>query len=41
MRHYDGILKVHFHLLLKECEWRFNYHPASNLLNTLKICSKV
>jgi transposase len=41
MRRYNGIPKTHFHLFLKECEWRFNYRPASNLLNTLKIWAKV
>jgi transposase len=35
MRRYNGIPKSHFHLFLKECEWRFNYRPASNLLNTM------
>lgn len=28
------IPKAQFHLLLKECEWRFNHRPASNLLST-------
>lgn len=37
MRRYNGIPKAHFHLFLKECEWRFNYRPASNLLNTLRL----
>ena len=32
---YNGIPKVHFHLFLKECEWRFNYRPASRLRETL------
>ncbi|MEM1043422.1 MAG: IS1595 family transposase, partial [Bacteroidota bacterium] len=32
---YNGIAKAHFELFLKECEWRFNYGPASNLLKTL------
>jgi transposase len=41
MRRYNGIPRAHFHLFLKECEWRFNYRPASNLLNTLKIWAKV
>lgn len=35
LRRYNGIPKVHFHLFLKECEWRFNYRPASRLLSTL------
>jgi transposase len=41
MRRYNGIPKAHFHLFLKECEWRFNYRPTSNLLNTLRIWAKV
>lgn len=35
LRRYNGIPKQHFHLFLKECEWRFNYRPAINLLKTL------
>jgi len=35
LRGYNGIPKAHFHLFLKECEWRFNYRPASNLLAVL------
>jgi transposase len=35
LRSYNGIPKHHFHLFLKECEWRFNYRPASNLLKIL------
>jgi transposase len=35
LRRYNGIPKAHFHLFLKECEWRFNYRPASRLLRTL------
>ena len=41
MRRYNGIPKAHFHLFLKECEWRFNYRPTSKLLNTLQIWAKV
>ena len=41
MRRYNGIPKSHFHLFLKECEWRFNYRPASKLLNTLQNWVKV
>ena len=37
MRRYNGIPKSQFLLFLKECEWRFNYRPASNLLNTLDV----
>lgn len=36
LRSYNGIPRHHFHLFLKECEWRFNYRPASNLLKTLR-----
>jgi len=35
LRRYNGIPKVHFHLFLKECEWRFNYRRASRLLSLL------
>lgn len=35
LRRYNGIPKAHFHLFLKECEWRFNYRPASRLLRSL------
>lgn len=35
LRRYNGIPKANFHLFLKECEWRFNYRPASNLLRSL------
>ena len=35
MRRYNGIPKQHFHLYLKECEWRFNYRPTANLLKVL------
>jgi len=35
LRRYNGIPKANFHLFLKECEWRFNYRPASNLLSML------
>jgi len=35
LRRYNGIPKEHFHLFLKECEWRFNYRPVSNLNKTL------
>ena len=41
MRRYNGIPKDHFHLFLKECEWRFNHRPASNLLRTLREWIKV
>ena len=35
LRKYNGIDKKHFHLLLKECEFRFNYGSPSNQLKTL------
>lgn len=35
LRRYNGIPKAHFPLFLAECEWRFNYRPASRLLATL------
>ena len=41
MRRYNGIPKAHFHLFLKECEWRFNHRPARNLLKTLSEWVKV
>ena len=36
MRKYNGIPKEHFHLFLKECEWRFNYSDLKRQLNHLK-----
>lgn len=36
LRKYNGIPREHFHLFLKECEWRFNYGSPANLLKTLK-----
>jgi transposase len=41
LRRYNGIPKASFHLFLKECEWRFNYRPASKLLRTLKSWAKL
>ena len=38
---YNGIPKSHFFLFLKECEWRFNNRPASNLLRMLRVWAKV
>ncbi len=35
LRAYNGIHKQHFHLFIKECEWRFNYRPVANLNKTL------
>ena len=31
LRRYNGIPRQHFHLFIKECEWRFNYRPVANL----------
>ena len=36
MRKYNGIPKEHFHLFLKECEWRFNYSVPKRQLHQLK-----
>ena len=36
LRKYNGIPRHHFHLFLKECEWRFNYGPPAKLFSTLK-----
>ncbi len=36
MRKYNGIPKEHFHLFLKECEWRFNYSDSKRQLHQLK-----
>ena len=36
LRKYNGIPRQHFHLFLKECEWRFNYGSPASLLRTLK-----
>lgn len=36
LRKYNGIPKHHFHLFLKECEWRFNYGSPADLLKLLK-----
>ena len=36
LRRFNGIPAAHFHLFLKECEWRFNYGPPKKLLKTLK-----
>ena len=36
MRRYNGIPRRHFHLFLKECEWRFNYGSPKQLLTNLR-----
>ena len=34
LRKYNGIPKNHFHLFIKECEFRFNYGTPKQQLNT-------
>jgi transposase len=36
MRKYNAVPKHHFHLFLKECEWRFNGGSHKQLLRQLK-----
>ncbi|MEM9168112.1 MAG: IS1595 family transposase [Pseudomonadota bacterium] len=36
LHRYNGIPRQHFHLFIKECEWRFNYGPPDQLLKTLR-----
>lgn len=36
MRKFNGIPKEHFHLFLKECEWRFNNSDPKDQLSILK-----
>ena len=36
LHRYNGIPRRHFHLFLKECEWRFNYGSPTQLLKVLK-----
>ncbi len=40
LRRFNGIPEQHFHLFLKECEWRFNYRPTKNMLNVLMAWAK-
>ena len=40
LRRYNGIPRQNFHLLIKECEWRFNYGPPDQLLKTLRVWLK-
>ena len=35
MRSFNGIPAQHFHLFIKECEWRFNNRPVANLYKML------
>ncbi|MFI0845994.1 IS1595 family transposase [Mesorhizobium sp. IMUNJ 23232] len=41
MRRYNGIPRHHFHLFLKECEWRFNYGSPAELLKILRTWIKL
>ncbi len=36
LRKFNSIFKHHFHLFLKECEWRFNEGSPKQLLRQLK-----
>ena len=36
LKGYNGIPQQHFHLFIKECEWRFNHRPVANLTNVLQ-----
>jgi len=36
MRKFNGVPKEHFHLFLKECEWRFNNSDPKSQLHQLK-----
>jgi len=36
LRSYNGIPQQHFHLFIKECEWRFNHRPIANLTKVLQ-----
>jgi len=36
LRRYNGIPQQHFHLFIKECEWRFNHRPVANLTKVLQ-----
>jgi len=36
LHRYNGIPRRHFHLFLRECEWRFNYGSPAQLLKMLK-----
>ena len=40
LRKYNGVPKEHFHLFLKECEFRFNFGSPAQQLKTLK-CWKI
>lgn len=38
---YNGIPKAHFHLFIKETEFRFNYGTPSQQLRSLKRWTKI
>lgn len=40
LRKCNGVPKIHFHLFLKECEWRFNMGLPKLLLKDLKLILK-
>src|SRR5215470_17493035 len=40
LRRYNGVPRRHFHLFLRECEWRFNYGSPEELLSILKLWVK-
>ena len=41
LRKYNGIPEKHFHLFLKECEWRFNYGTPKQQMTQLKLWIKL
>ena len=41
LRRYNGIPRAHFHLFLKECEWRFNNPSPKALLSDLRRWAKL
>jgi transposase len=41
VRRFSGIPGEHFHLFVKECEWRFNYRPTARLHKTLLVWAKL
>ncbi len=41
MRKFNGVPKKHFHLFLKECEWRFNGGSPKQLLRQLRLWIKM
>jgi transposase len=34
LRGYNSIPRQHFHIFIKECEWRFNYRPIGRMQKT-------